>query len=289
MYTVVEAAKTLRVDPSYIRYLIRSGKLKGVKWGRDWMIPALDYQRKRRQRGLTGQANNEDFHDENTASDGMDIFNLFSKETPIFEGVDTRELLILAQGSNRLNFVKNQTIVMKEDKANFFYIVEDGLVKISTISPSGRELIIDILNRGNAFGIGSLISDYMYPDEISAMENATIISIPKNLFKAFISRNSEVSAKMFANLITQTIALLAKVTDMSTSTTNFRVIKVLIELMNKYGNVLPFTHKEIAQMSGTTNETATRILVRLKKAGILRLQRGIIRITDAKRLLLQSA
>ncbi|MFC1910967.1 helix-turn-helix domain-containing protein [Chloroflexota bacterium] len=51
MYTVEEAAKLLNLDVSQVRHLLRSGEIKGKKWGRDWMVLSLDYTRKRKPGG----------------------------------------------------------------------------------------------------------------------------------------------------------------------------------------------------------------------------------------------
>jgi hypothetical protein len=48
VYSVYQAAKILRIDPSQVRRLLRSGELKGQKWGRDWMVLELNYERQRK-------------------------------------------------------------------------------------------------------------------------------------------------------------------------------------------------------------------------------------------------
>jgi len=48
MYTVEQASQQLSLDPSQVRLLLRSGELKGKKWGRDWMVLELNYTRKRK-------------------------------------------------------------------------------------------------------------------------------------------------------------------------------------------------------------------------------------------------
>jgi excisionase family DNA binding protein len=48
MYTVDKASKQLGLDVSQVRRLLRSGEIKGKKWGRDWMVLDLSYERKRR-------------------------------------------------------------------------------------------------------------------------------------------------------------------------------------------------------------------------------------------------
>jgi CRP-like cAMP-binding protein len=282
MYTVIEAAAELKLDPSYIRFLIRSGKLQGVKWGRDWMIPVLDYSRKQGCKKNTHPASGANPYNQ-AVSDKMDVFHLF-RETPIFEGVNPSELMILAENSVRLHFDKHQTIVMEEDRAEFCYFTLNGLLKITKTSPSGREIIIDVLVRGGMFGIASIVRGYIFPDEVHAIEDTDIVSIPKNIFVAFASRNPGVMTKIVEFVMVKMAALYTRLIDLSTDKASNRVIKVLHELRRKFGDILPFTHKEIAEMSGTTTETASRILINLKKRGALRLRRGNIQVMDATRL-----
>jgi excisionase family DNA binding protein len=51
VYTVEETAKILKLDVSQVRNLLRSGKIEGKKWGRDWMVLSLDYTRRRKPGG----------------------------------------------------------------------------------------------------------------------------------------------------------------------------------------------------------------------------------------------
>ena len=48
MYTVKEASQNIGLDPSQVRRLLRSGDIKGRKWGRDWMVLELTYSRRRK-------------------------------------------------------------------------------------------------------------------------------------------------------------------------------------------------------------------------------------------------
>jgi len=46
-YTTKEAAERLGLEVSHVRRLLEEGKIRGKKWGRDWMVLSLDYQRRR--------------------------------------------------------------------------------------------------------------------------------------------------------------------------------------------------------------------------------------------------
>jgi len=50
VYAVEEAAKKLGLDRSQVRRLLRSGEIEDRKFGRDWMVPSLDYKRKRKSK-----------------------------------------------------------------------------------------------------------------------------------------------------------------------------------------------------------------------------------------------
>jgi len=57
-YTTKEAADRLGLEVSHVRRLLEEGKIRGRKFGRDWMVLSLDYQRKRRpktRKGETGE------------------------------------------------------------------------------------------------------------------------------------------------------------------------------------------------------------------------------------------
>ena len=51
MYSVEYASKELGLHPTQIRLLLRSGKIKGIKLARDWVVLELDYQRQRKPGG----------------------------------------------------------------------------------------------------------------------------------------------------------------------------------------------------------------------------------------------
>jgi excisionase family DNA binding protein len=54
-YTTKEAAERLGLEVSHVRRLLEEGKIRGKKWGRDWMVTSLDYQRKRRPKTRKGE------------------------------------------------------------------------------------------------------------------------------------------------------------------------------------------------------------------------------------------
>jgi CRP-like cAMP-binding protein len=122
-----------------------------------------------------------------------------------------------------------------------------------------REFIIDNLDPGNVFGIGSVISGFNYSGGVQALSDTETISIPKAIFLSFASTNPAVMGKVVHLERARISELFSKIINLMTVKADQRVVITMSNLRHKYGNLLPFTHQEIGEMSGTTNETVTRI------------------------------
>jgi CRP-like cAMP-binding protein len=212
-----------------------------------------------------------------------DVINLL-KNTPILAGIEASKLEELAKDTSQLHFANHQIILREEETLDACYIIARGRVKVYKASLSGREFIIDILDPGNIFGIGSVISGFNYSGVVQAIKETDAISIPKEAFRSFVSRNPSVMGKVVHLERARISDLFSKIINLMTVKTEQRVIKTINELRQRYGNILPFTHQEIGEMSGTTNETVTRILVKLKNQGVITLSRGKIKILKQSRL-----
>jgi CRP/FNR family transcriptional regulator, cyclic AMP receptor protein len=213
-----------------------------------------------------------------------EILNLFN-ECPIFHNVDSIELGKLANFAELLRFEKGRIIVREEESPNSLLIVAGGLLKIFKGTSSGRDLTIHFLSRGEIFGEDSLISGFRYSVGAQAIVDSKIVFISKQKFLEFTTRNPQVITKISSLQRERISILLSKLANMVTDKADERVLKVLDELMNKFGNTLCFSHKEIAEMSGITNETASRIMTNLKNRGIISLSRSTIVINSRENLI----
>ena len=59
IYTTKEAAEKLGLEVSHVRRLLEQGKIKGRKWGRDWQVLSLDYERQKAPKTRKGERSHE--------------------------------------------------------------------------------------------------------------------------------------------------------------------------------------------------------------------------------------
>jgi CRP-like cAMP-binding protein len=211
------------------------------------------------------------------------ILNLF-RETSEFNEADSTELTKLADTASWLKFSKGQTIFREQEAANFFSIMASGLAKIFKSSEKGLEFTIDIVRRGEMYGGSSIVSGLTYAMGMKALEDTEMVLIPKKSFLDFISENPKINYKLICLERVRIDKLLTKLIGMLTERADERIIKVLKELSSSYGNIMCFTHKEIADMSGTTSETVSRLMTNLRNRGALKLGRSKIQIIDENKL-----
>lgn len=220
----------------------------------------------------------------NMAQGGKQAILEAIRECSLLNDCPKAELKKLANTATLVHFNKGQLMLREEDIPQSLHIVANGLVRIYKISPSGREFTIDILSKGEIFGGMSLISGFTYSSGAQALEEANIVAIPKEPFLAFTSRNPEITARITRLENVRKGTLFTKLIELVTDKAEQRVSKVLSELITKYGSTLCLTHKDIAEMSGTTSETVTRIMTNLKNRGAIKLSRGKIQIIDKDKL-----
>jgi CRP-like cAMP-binding protein len=206
-------------------------------------------------------------------------------ECPILCDVDEIELGNLAEVASIVHYTKSQPIIREGEVPDSFQIVAQGLVKVYKASPSGKEFIIDIRRRGEIFGeISAMDEVIVHYASVQAIEETDVLTISKKDFVTFTAQNPKVMARITSLEMLRISHLYSKLINLVSDKADQRVAKVLYALTCKYGSNLQFTHKEIAEMSGTTDETTTRILTSLKKKGILRLHRGNLEVLDKSKL-----
>lgn len=158
------------------------------------------------------------------------------------------------------------------------------MVKIFKNLPSGKEFIVGLSSEGETFIPTPFIKGIPNFASVMALDDTSILAVKKESFLEFIDRNPTIR-KRIADLDRDTIdTFYDKMIDLATTRANLRLMKVLNSLSAKYGDTLYFTHEEIAGMSLTTVETATRILNQLKSRRIIDTSRGKIIVLDHEKL-----
>jgi CRP/FNR family transcriptional regulator, cyclic AMP receptor protein len=217
------------------------------------------------------------------------------RKVPLFSTLTDAEFDKLAHIFVTRAYRKNQIIFMEEETGSYMYLVLSGKVKVSKSGSAGKETILAIHRTGDFFGEMSMLDGKTAPATVSAIEDSKIISVSSTDFHKYLLHNEKVMLQIIQVLCSR-LRQVWKTQSQSSSSAESRIRMGIYELAQKHGIRdahgiivdLKITHQELAEMVGTSRETVTRALTRLREEHIIEVEDRRITLLDAKALLNQT-
>lgn len=192
----------------------------------------------------------------------------------LFRDLDDYELEKIVDISISREWKKNSHVFLQGDPLENVYFINDGKVKIYKSDANGREQIVAILKKGEMFPHVGFFRKGGYPGYSEVLEAASLVVVPISQFEKVLVENPHLSIKVFKVLGEKIVDLQERLEAQILNNTYEQIIKLLIRLGELHGEkqedgtiVLKsdFTNKDLANMIGTTRETVSRTLTKLKK------------------------
>jgi len=206
----------------------------------------------------------------------------------IFSSLNDDELDELANLAIERSFMPDEFVFWDGDAPEWFYIVAEGRVKVLKHSSLGKEFIIAFFGPGEMFGEVAVFENKPYPASAQAVTKTKVLAVRREDFLSFLAQRPQVALRIINVLGGRLRDAQSRLRDLAGERVEQRLASVLLMLSSKLGSTLPFTRQEIADMAGTTTETAIRFMSRLKDGGIIRSVRGKIIILNETKLRLLS-
>lgn len=210
------------------------------------------------------------------------------RQSLMFSSLNENELAELSRLAIERSFKPEEFVFWEGDAPDYFYTVIEGRIKILKYSSSGKEFIIAFFGSGEMFGEVAVFEGKPYPASAQAVADTKILGIKKDDFLSFLAGRPQVAIGIINILGGRLRDAQSRLKDLAGERVEQRLARTLLMLSSKLGPTLPFTRQEIADMAGTTTETAFRVTTQLKDRGIIRSVRGKIIILDETKLKLLS-
>ena len=188
-------------------------------------------------------------------------------------------------------YEKSATIFTEGDPAALIHFLFVGRVKIVKAAAE-REIILEILGPGEPVGAVAAFEGRPFPASAIALEPSGVLSIPEREFFRLIERRPEITRRLFAGLTLRLMALNRRMADMVGSVEH-RMARLFGTLAERVGQKragdifvpIHLSRQEIADLAGTTIETAIRIMSRWQKDGLVETEKDgfLIRRMEALR------
>jgi CRP/FNR family cyclic AMP-dependent transcriptional regulator len=198
----------------------------------------------------------------------------------LFRELDHFELTKIANISIAREWKKNSHVFLQGDPLENVYFIFDGKIKIYKSDISGKEQIVAIAKKGEMFPHVGFFRKGDYPAYAEVLEPSTLIAVPISQFEKVLIENPELCIKVFKVLGEKIVDLQNRLEEQILNNTYEQIIKLLIRLAQKHGIEQTdgtiqlkseFTNRDLANMIGTTRETISRTLTKMKKEELIEL------------------
>jgi CRP/FNR family transcriptional regulator, cyclic AMP receptor protein len=190
-------------------------------------------------------------------------------------------------GGRVVTYQPAQTIYAQGDRSDTVLYIQDGGVKLSVVSPGGREAVVGVLGAGEFFGEGALAGQPIRLSAATAMIASRIRVIPKRQMLRLLHQQHALSDHFIAHMLARNTRLEEDLVDQLFNASEKRLARSLL-LLARYGKpdgprrVLPRISQEVlAEMVGTTRSRVNFFMNKFRRLGFIEYNGGGLTVHDA--------
>lgn len=203
----------------------------------------------------------------------------------LFAELPAGDLEEIAGFSQLKSLSKGEYLFREGEPTQGFYVVQRGSVNVHRVSPLGREQVIHIFHAGASFAEATLAPGVVYPADARAVDDCSVVLVPKPPFVALLARRPELVLQMLAAMSMHLRTLVDVLEDMRLKDVETRLIHWLLKRCDRRGPAaqdipLKSTKRMLAAELNTSSETLSRTFARLRKEELLLVKGKVLRVTD---------
>ncbi len=210
---------------------------------------------------------------------------------PVFRGLSAEDQRRIATLASVREYTRGEVVWNEGDAAESLTIVIRGRVKVVRHAEAGA-VILELFGPGEPVGAIAVYNYMPYPASAVCMEPVSMLEIPRREFFELLDRTPEFARAIIREQTKLVVALMRKVEEMRGQRVDVRIAQLFLTLAERMGKpgaegieiTLALTRQEVADLVGTTVESAIRVLSRWGREGLLITGQGRFVIPSKERL-----
>ena len=207
---------------------------------------------------------------------------------PVFEVLRPEDLVRVADVAVPRSFRGGEVVFREGDDSDTCYIVRSGHARAVREHADGRQITLATFGPGDFFGELAMFDDERRSATVEAVDGLDVLGIPGVDMRALLSRHPEIAVKLVIALGRRLRAANERLARQSFQTVQSRVAAVLTQLVDQARAegagerdvLVTATQAELAQLAGSSRESASRFLAVLERAGVISQGRGRLTVHD---------
>lgn len=224
----------------------------------------------------------------------MKIDRTAIRSLPVFHRMSDADLDNLLGCAAVRRVPQGEAVFEQGQAATSFYLLLSGRLKVTQVTDDGQQIIVRMVHPGDLFGFARALQRVDYPARATAVAESQVLSWPNELWPQFVEQNAQLAANAIQTIGKQLEEAHTRIREMSTEEVERRIAHVVLRLSERAGRKeeggiqinFPISRQDIAQMTGTTLHTVSRILSAWETRGLVEGGRQKLLIRDLKKLAL---
>ncbi len=225
------------------------------------------------------------------AARSADVVELLAR-VPVFSTLEPGDLERIAQMALPRHFEPGQAVFREGDQSDTCYIVREGHARAVRSHGDGRTITLATFGPGDIFGELAMFEDERRSATVEAIEPTSVIGVLGPDMRRLLGEHPQIAARMVIALGRRLRDSNERLSRQSFQTVQSRVAVVLSQLVEQEiaagkqpADVLvTATQADLAQLAGSSRESASRFLAVLERAGVISQGRGRLVVHDPKAL-----
>ncbi|WP_323014116.1 Crp/Fnr family transcriptional regulator [Devosia sp.] len=221
-----------------------------------------------------------------------DIDRSLVRALPLFANMQDAELDRLLARATMRRVPMGEAVYEQGQKATQFFLLLHGRLKVTQVTPEGQQIIVRVVHPGDLFGFAQALQRNDYPGTPIAAAESLVICWPNEVWGSFVEQNPHLAVNAMRTIGQRLQEAHTRIREMSTQEVERRVAHAVLRLIEQAGKRepdgvridFPLTRQDVAEMTGTTLHTVSRLFSAWESQGIVKGGRQKLLVRDAERL-----
>ena len=209
------------------------------------------------------------------------------KQVVVFQNATEDELQLILKNSINRTVEENEFFFFQGDTAQYFYIMTSGKVKLMQSNPNGQQVNLRTIHPWQMFGaLGVIRADAIYPATAQALEDSSALAVESGFLHKILETSPHIAFDLMTLMTSYIQEMQARYRELATERVEQRVANALIRLAGQTGIrsekeaviILSFSRQDVAEMTGSTLYTVSRLLSKWERQEIIETGRKKIKI-----------
>jgi CRP-like cAMP-binding protein len=208
----------------------------------------------------------------------------------LFSELPPQDLERIASFVVQKRLVKGDFLFREGSPCLGFYVMEQGAISVHRINASGKMQVIHVFRAGESFAEAILVENTGYPADACALQQTSVLLVPKDPFLALMQTRSELALRMLGSMSRHLHTLVGLIDDLTLKDVQTRLVCWLLKRCGKplldHAVVIRLeqTKGVLASEFGTTNETLSRTFAELRNLKLIAISGRTITIPNPSKL-----